>query len=841
MATTPSLTTLQTRAIRELLRLMQTQPGTDPEKPIKWEIQMPLVDDRYLVVSGTTVVQGGRGSAPPPPPPPPLTPPLITTQPRGASTVPGATVTITASFSGSAPLTVQWLRNDVLIGSPVVASGNSASITTSALTLDDNGDTYKLRVTNSVGTVTSDAALVVVVSTTIPSGVYVEARKIPLFNAILIEGGFVSSRYERGQTCVEWTGTGNKTVEVKAYQFDGGNDTPLVGTNYTLLIDGVPHSTVTRSGTPRITFTVDRDTLPEGWHLFDVMSDTTQEGTIPLFIYMRHGAEAVEQELMPVLVHSHDMLFPVPGFHEDKIWQITQADRGVIHWGMVPARFQPTINPLPPRTFPDAGGITVANQMVCTQLAPSRMSDIHRTTRMNSGLLTTSGTQYYHWSDFTAKVPIWQIHDGPRGEGTVAAATHLQIGRDGKIYGLDPWRFFRVDTDGHVTTLAGFRHTKPARNPWESPRPTHPTTEWTDIDGLELVGDWSAIPPERRGMHETWGMAWLPSSLTVNESVPPIPEEGNEHPHNTGPVAFITDTQNNRVLRVEFSPISRSVPAKVTEFLTGLGDPWDCACSEDGILYVSERTSHRVMAYNAYTGAVIKTVIQGPDLGFVDANRGPQLRFGVSQAQADASPCLLPEGIFLMGDSLYFGALKMGRVTELNRHTSAVIRTQAVHSDGNSKYVKFAVSDGTFGPHGTIFSVTWSNRKYGYPHAFIPPESIPPNYPFGNELSFFGAPNRGHIWADGGYTTSVTVGQGRMLCSYVQEGLTMVSKFVLPQDELPPNSASLRTGAYEYWKRGFRTLYGNNGWGHYGLPLPWGVTPEIDIYLTYCGHVRPTP
>lgn len=831
----PSLTTLQNRATRALLDLIAR---AEPGRPVKWETTMPLADDRYLVVSGTATVQGGRGTAPPPPPPPPMTQPRITAQPRGASTVPGATVTIAATFEGSAPLTVQWLRNDVPLGSPVGASGNSASITTPALTLGDNGVTYKLRVSNTAGTVTSDAAVVIVQANETPSGVYITGRKIQLFNVILLEGGFVTSRYERGQTTVVWTGTGNKTLAVKAYNFGGGgSDTPLTAASYTLLIDGQVHSTVSRGTATTVSFTVDRDAISEGWHWFDVIGGAS-ETCIPLPFFMQKSGTPPAQTLMPILVHSHDMLFPVPGFHEDKIWQITQADLGLIHYGMVPAKFEPTINPLPPRTYPPVTGVTEARFMVCTQIAPSRMSDIHRTTHLNSGVLTTSGTQYYHWSDFVSKLPIWQIHDGPRGEGTIAGATHLQIGRDNKVYGLDPWRMFRVDADGHVHTLVGFRNAKPARNPWEVPRATHPTTNWTDVEGLELVGNWSAIPPERRGMHETWGMAWRPESLTVNESVPPIESEGNEQPHNIGPTAFITDTQNNRVLKVVFSATDRSVPAVVTEFLTELQDPWDCACSVEDELYVSERFAHRINVYNAATGAFIRTLIQGQDLAFVDGNRDSRYRAGQTKETCQAAGCVLPEGIYLLGDSLFFGSKVMGQVRELNRFTGQLLRTENVWTDGNSKYAKIAVSDGTFGPAGTIFVVTWSNRRYGYPHAYIPASAIPPNYAFGNELSFFGSPNRGHIWADGGYTTSVAVGQGRLLCSYVQEGLTQVSYFT-PADELPPNAAALRTGAYEYWKRGYRSLNGNAGWGHYGLPLPWGVLPEIDTYLTYCGHVKP--
>ena len=36
--------------------------------------------------------------------------------------------------------------------------------------------------------------------------------------------------------------------------------------------------------------------------------------------------------------------------------------------------------------------------------------------------------------------------------------------------------------------------------------------------------------------------------------------------------------------------------------------------------------------------------------------------------------------------------------------------------DNNSRYMKIAVSDGSFGPRGMIAYTTWSNRNFGYPN-----------------------------------------------------------------------------------------------------------------------------
>lgn len=639
----------------------------------------------------------------------------------------------------------------------------------------------------------------------------ITARWINPAGAILIEGGFITSRYERNQRVVIWAGSGVRRIEVIRYDFTaGGSRAPLQASEYRLKIDGTVRAVATRTG-DSVFFDVDQDGLSEGWHWLDVEGGPN-ETTIPQPIYRRRGDRAVAQTQMPILTHSYDMLFPTFGFHEERIMSVPAAERTTIHYGMVPARFEPTVQALAPRECPPFATAVPASDLVCTQVVPCRTSDLHRPTVTADGVMTTSGTQCYHYADFVAATPLFPLLDGPRGRGTVAGATHLQVGRGGKIYGVDPWRFFRIDTDGTIVTLAGWRQRTPMAN-------------YSGPQNLELVGDWSSIPPSRHGFHEAWGMAWDERTLAVNESAPPIPSEGNEKPHQTGPVAFISDTQNNRILRIEFSATSRSVPPKVTEFITGLGDPWDCVYSQ-GVLYVSERTRHRIAAYDATTGAFQKVVISGENLGFVDPQRKPRLNAGVTLDAVRAQPCVAPEGLYLRGRSLYFGSRLMEQVREVNLDTGAVVRRQDIYCDGNSVYAKIAVSDGTFGPEGTIFVVTWSARKYGYPHAYLPN---------GDEWGFMGNPRLGTMWGDAGYPTAVAVGQGRLVVGNVSEGLNMVS-FALPTDRTMPRQAG--AGALEYWRRGYRRSHGFSGWGHYGLPLPWGITPDIDAFLEYCGHRR---
>jgi hypothetical protein len=84
--------------------------------------------------------------------------PAIATAPQNAVVQEGQTATFTATATGTAPLSYQWLRNGTAI-----AGATATSYTTPATTVAaDNGARYALRVANAAGNVTSaDAVLTV--------------------------------------------------------------------------------------------------------------------------------------------------------------------------------------------------------------------------------------------------------------------------------------------------------------------------------------------------------------------------------------------------------------------------------------------------------------------------------------------------------------------------------------------------------------------------------------------------------------------------------------------------------------------------------------------------------
>lgn len=97
-----------------------------------------------------------RGSSTPLPPPPP-TAPSITSQPQSVTVTAGQTATFSVTATGSTPLGYQWQKN----GSNL-AGATSASYTTPVTTTADSGATFRVVVSNSAGSASSNTVTLTV-------------------------------------------------------------------------------------------------------------------------------------------------------------------------------------------------------------------------------------------------------------------------------------------------------------------------------------------------------------------------------------------------------------------------------------------------------------------------------------------------------------------------------------------------------------------------------------------------------------------------------------------------------------------------------------------------------
>jgi hypothetical protein len=83
--------------------------------------------------------------------------PAIMTHPESKTVAPGQTASFSATATGNGPLSYQWQRNGTAI------SGATAdSYTTSPVTVADNGATFRIVISNSAGSVTSNPATLLV-------------------------------------------------------------------------------------------------------------------------------------------------------------------------------------------------------------------------------------------------------------------------------------------------------------------------------------------------------------------------------------------------------------------------------------------------------------------------------------------------------------------------------------------------------------------------------------------------------------------------------------------------------------------------------------------------------
>jgi hypothetical protein len=105
--------------------------------------------------------------------------PTITAQPANQTVTAGQTATFTVVAAGTAPLSYQWQKNGANI-----AGATATSYTTPVTTTSDSGSTFDVVVTNTAGTVTSNAATLTVNPAPAPA-IQVSPTSINFGNAVV--------------------------------------------------------------------------------------------------------------------------------------------------------------------------------------------------------------------------------------------------------------------------------------------------------------------------------------------------------------------------------------------------------------------------------------------------------------------------------------------------------------------------------------------------------------------------------------------------------------------------------------------------------------------------------
>jgi hypothetical protein len=168
--------------------------------------------------------------------------PTITTQPANQTVTAGQTATFSVAAAGTAPLTYQWKKNGANI------SGATASTyTTPTTTTADNGSTFQVVVSNSVGsapsntvTLTVNAAAVAPTITTQPTNQTVTAGQTATFSVAAT--GTAPLTYQWSKNGTNITGATSSSYTTPTTTADDGSTFQVVVSNS---VGSTPSSSVT--------------------------------------------------------------------------------------------------------------------------------------------------------------------------------------------------------------------------------------------------------------------------------------------------------------------------------------------------------------------------------------------------------------------------------------------------------------------------------------------------------------------------------------------------------------------------------------------------------------------
>ena len=156
--------------------------------------------------------------------------PSITTQPSSVTITAGQTATFSVTATGTAPLTYQWKKNGTSI-----TGATSASYTTPAETTADNGAQFAVTVSNSTGSVTSNAATLTVNAapvapsiTTQPSSVTITAGQTATFSVTATGTAPLTYQWSQNGTAISGATSSSYTTPAETASASGAQFTVVV-------------------------------------------------------------------------------------------------------------------------------------------------------------------------------------------------------------------------------------------------------------------------------------------------------------------------------------------------------------------------------------------------------------------------------------------------------------------------------------------------------------------------------------------------------------------------------------------------------------------------------------
>lgn len=636
--------------------------------------------------------------------------------------------------------------------------------------------------------------------------------------------------YEREQVA-EITADDEYEVQVRYLNRTIG-EAPWPYPQISLVMNGKVYMTVPAPKDNVLKFKINCADFNQGEYLMDITHPggvIGEESCIPWSLFIDRNDPTYIQKTYTIFQETHD----------------ASKDKAI--WAVVPVDQKPITMPLVKPNIVQFNTPVKRKDLYMSQLVQRGFSGAYykRSSHAPSGKTNQTGKvgsfefkhacnqEGYLVGSIFDKIPTRVQLDGERGVGTVDGATHLLIGRNGGVYGLSGSRFWHVSPEGKVKTIAGRRHFGDYAKHNNS------------LDDTEVVGDWSGMPNDSyKGLIEPWGFTFDPRTLVIDPNSEAIPNgtNGNEQTHLYDPVGYITDSQNNRILRLQFTKNNHDVPVKITVAVDNLNDPWDCVFADDNRLYVSERNADAIIAFDVpapETGikelGPRKVVLQGSSACATIVNRVAHRVKSLEECRAQ--PCVKPEGLFYQDGYLYITsrpteAVHRLKISDYTWESYYNIPADIINYIG-AQYSKLAMSDGTFGPRGTMFLQFWtSNNLNGFPVAVLPDKTL------WNYTAVGDGNGPGMTWTNYVYGSSVAVGNGCMVFSSAAYGLF---KIYLASGQPTYDWDRYYRPCTDAWNNtGYKMVYGEGGLHGHMSTLPWNKSEVTDKYMIMHNIVKPT-
>jgi Flp pilus assembly secretin CpaC len=208
--------------------------------------------------------------------------PSITAQPQNQTVTVGLTATFSVTATGNSPLYYQWSENGTTI-----AGANSSSYTTAAVALTDNGSTFSVTVSNTIGAATSVAATLTVSAvtgvptiTTQPQTQTASVGETATFGVSATGTSPLAYQWYENQTAIAGATSSSYTTAAVAATDNGAVFTVTVSNALGMVTSNAATLTVTAAaGSPTITTQPQTQTVAAGLTAtFNVIAS----GTTPL-------------------------------------------------------------------------------------------------------------------------------------------------------------------------------------------------------------------------------------------------------------------------------------------------------------------------------------------------------------------------------------------------------------------------------------------------------------------------------------------------------------------------------------------------------------------------------